>query len=342
MPYPPLEPSLIDDTSSESSDRPSRQQTIFVIRHGLGEHNVAAAGYLMDDAMLTPHGVDQARQLRSSPALAAYAPPQLQVVSPLRRCMHTAYHAFGPKVPCKLMPGIMETGTMRCDCANPILGRALLEECEWDELLHKYVALPPNWAVKDRKWKESVCARFADTMAWIAARPEEHIALIGHHDFFRSNLVTSLQPGELKVFLLCDGELTCPIDPSFLWRMSDGIVSRKGAKTPVLSRSASSSPMLGKHFFNGRRGTASVPSSPEPHTRTAFGPALEAAAHKTGLPSRGVPFPRLRSARSVHGGDVHLKMVKEQADEQAREKEMGKGRAVHGGDAFAGRVLLGE
>lgn len=322
------------DSASDSSDRVSRLQIIFVIRHGLGEHNVAAAGYLIDDAMLTPHGVEQARQIRSSPDFVAYAPPQLVVVSPLRRCMHTAYHAFGADVPCELMPSIMENGSMPCDSANPLLGRAMLAECDWGEMLRKYSALPTDWAIKHRKWKESVCARFAETMSCVAARPEEHIALVGHHDFFQSNLAVSLQPGELKTFLLCNGELTCPTDPLFLWRMSDGLVSRNGAKTPALSRSASSSPMLSKIFFTGRRGTASVPSSPELCMRTAAGAGAEATR-----PLRGAP---VRKGRSVHGSNVYLQMVKEQADEQAREHAIGKGHAVRGGDAFAGRVVLGE
>jgi broad specificity phosphatase PhoE len=319
------------DSESESSER---QQTIFVIRHGLGEHNVANAGYLIEDAMLTHDGIRQARQLRSSPAFAEYAQPQLVVASPLRRCMQTAYHAFGPEVPCELMANIMENGSMPCDSANPLLGRALLAECKWNEMLQKYRALPTDWAIKHRKWKESAGARFAETMSWVAARPEERVALVGHHDFFRTNLAVSLQPGEVRTFLLCDGELTCPTDPAFFWRMGDGLVQRKGTKPPATSRSASSSPKLSNMFFTGRRGTTSVTSSPE-QTRTAKCAAVE-AGRKAGSSLRGGPF---RKARSVHGGDFYLHMVKE---EQARELEMGKGIAVRGGNSFAGCVILGE
>ena len=74
-------------------------KTIYFIRHGESEANAArlegnGAAYLLEDALLTSKGERQARELMSNPAFRG-APPQLVLVSPMRRTMQTAMLGFG-------------------------------------------------------------------------------------------------------------------------------------------------------------------------------------------------------------------------------------------------------
>lgn len=279
------------DQSSPSS--PRKQQRIHFVRHGIGDHNVSSTGYLIEDAMLTSEGVAQAKRLGRSPVVF-HSPPELVVTSPLRRCMQTAYHAFGSDTPLELLPLLMETGMMRCDCANPQMGRALLSSYSWDSALEKYDALPENWAEKGIKWKESVTKRFAQTMAWLTSRTEVEIAVVSHHDFLRSNLGYSFQPAEMRTFIFSEGELRCPADPAFCWRVDGGLVSRKSPKSQHFPR-VSSSPSISS-ILAVRRVT-STPSLGE------MDPAITSPRTDV-LP---------RKSKSVHGGSAFLKIMERKA-----------------------------
>ncbi|EOD22207.1 hypothetical protein EMIHUDRAFT_207352 [Emiliania huxleyi CCMP1516] len=185
---------------------------IFFVRHGEGEHNLgghASSGYLIADAVLTAAGQVQCRSICS--ALSS-PPPQLVVVSPLRRTMHTAMLAFGNTAPFLLLPSIMETGLMPCDCPQPAAGAAMLEEVGWPGLARQYAALGEGWDTKGPGWRASVLERFAALIELLGAREEERIAVVSHHDFLKANLGISFEPAELRAFSLCAGGLLDELD----------------------------------------------------------------------------------------------------------------------------------
>jgi len=302
---------------------PPRQQTIHLIRHCEGEHNRSAVPHLLADAVLTDHGVAQASLLSLGPAFLEHPLPQLVVVSPLRRCVQTCLHAFGPEMPCELMPSVMENSTMKCDCATPALGRAMLaaEKHGWEKVLRQYEALPAGWELKGKDWKASIHWRFTEAIEWIASRPEEHVAIVSHHDFIRSNVAESLQLGEVRTYVLSDGELRNPADPSWLWRI-DGGLERK-SKPPSRTSSSSSLASLGR----GLKKVASFPA------------ALSDLG--SGSKVRHTSPAKTRQSKSVHGGTFFLNAVQEQRDSETatiaampvRELK-GKGITVHGGTAY--------
>lgn len=195
-----------EDGASEDGRSGARTQTIHFIRHGQGEHNIESSGYLLADAVLTAVGRAQVQELRDSAALANN-PPQFVAVSPLRRTMQTALLAF-PDTPCVLLPCIMESGMVPCDCATPHLGRELLRTHEGAErLLAQYEGLPSGWEVKGKEWKGSVLERFAELIELLESRPEECVAVVGHLRWFK------MAPN------LCRGTAQFP-SPAFLvaWR----------------------------------------------------------------------------------------------------------------------------
>jgi len=227
---------------------------IFFVRHGEGEHNLgghASSGYLIADAVLTAAGQVQCRSICS--ALSS-PPPQLVVVSPLRRTMHTAMLAFGNTAPFLLLPSIMETGLMPCDCPQPAAGAAMLEEVGWPGLARQYAALGEGWDTKGPGWRASVLERFAALIELLGAREEERIAVVSHHDFLKANLGISFEPAELRAFSLCAGGLSAPTlldgtgifsepsrnllvgelrtesDPLFLWTAERGAARREIAR----------------------------------------------------------------------------------------------------------------
>ena len=229
-------------------------KSIFFVRHGEGEHNLgghASSGYLIADAVLTAAGQVQCRSICS--ALSS-PPPQLVVVSPLRRTMHTAMLAFGNTAPFLLLPSIMETGLMPCDCPQPAAGAAMLEEVGWPGLARQYAALGEGWDTKGPGWRASVLERFAALIELLGAREEERIAVVSHHDFLKANLGISFEPAELRAFSLCAGGLSAPTlldgtgifsepsrnllvgelrtesDPLFLWTAERGAARREIAR----------------------------------------------------------------------------------------------------------------
>lgn len=198
-----------------------RRQVIHFIRHGESFANAArshgaSSHYLMEDAMLTPLGEEQARSLMTNPAFKS-GMPALVCASPLRRTMQTAVLGFGESG-VVLRPDLQETGNMPCDAASTSLGREMLRERGWAGLAQAYAALPHDWQCKGPKWGASAAARFEACLQWIARRPEHIVALVGHHDFLRVGLggcsldycevlSCTLQAGELRNL---EGELIMP------------------------------------------------------------------------------------------------------------------------------------
>lgn len=298
---------------------------IFFVRHGEGEHNLgghASSGYLIADAVLTAAGQVQCRSICS--ALSS-PPPQLVVVSPLRRTMHTAMLAFGNTAPFLLLPSIMETGLMPCDCPQPAAGAAMLEEVGWPGLARQYAALGEGWDTKGPGWRASVLERFAALIELLGAREEERIAVVSHHDFLKANLGISFEPAELRAFSLCAGELRTESDPLFLWTAERGLGSRR---SPFNSRSSSSNSLVGLMSRVGSMSSmastrSTSPASPDSHERpkSVHGGSVFSFVKRNSIAGdRGDRLSRSmkrlsvaastneaddRLARSAHGGSLH-------------------------------------
>ena len=82
--------------------------------------------YMMKDPLLSQAGEAAAAAISTSPAFCVdgvYQPPELVVVSPLRRTMQTAALAFDTsRLRCAVRPELQENGLTPCDCATPELG----------------------------------------------------------------------------------------------------------------------------------------------------------------------------------------------------------------------------
>jgi len=182
---------------------------VHFIRHGEGHHNVAqkewrvkpdfvwpSEPYTVDndpeysyiDALLTPKGEGQARELQARTVDLA---PQLLVVSPMRRATATGILAFEKHVADKSLPVIAhelchETGGKHtCDkrlkkadlaALYPMIDYSLIEDEE-----------DPLW--RDgltRESKMEIASRAAKFLEWLRARPETHVAVAAHSGWLLS------------------------------------------------------------------------------------------------------------------------------------------------------------
>jgi len=64
--------------------------------------------------------------------------------------------------------------------------------------------------MKAPDWKQSAPSRFENLLASIASLPEHSVAIVGHHDFFRSYLGASFDFAEVRRYTLEGGRLRQP------------------------------------------------------------------------------------------------------------------------------------
>lgn len=188
------------------------EQTIFFVRHAEGWHNKHSrelANWKTDalglrpeyrDAKLTPVGEEQARSLNAElRGDAAFAPPEVVVVSTLSRTIQTATLAFegldaGPFVATELCRE--RIADHECDHRAP---RRDLER-DWPSVDFSGVADDEDtlWTtrkeVEPEEMNATLCSdRARDFLAWLRARPEGRIAVVGHWVFLRH--LFALYPG---------------------------------------------------------------------------------------------------------------------------------------------------
>ena len=178
-----------------------------LIRHGQGKHNARPDPRFLwhlthgSDPELTDLGARQAKALRktldpscnyhelsqsvSQPLRNAIAFDAV-VVSPLSRTIQTCAHIFGdqavPKVICALMT---ERCCSRADVGTPKSGLASRRpECSgWAGLDHLEEQWWPTRTLSPSEfWPVERVGRFK---AWLHARPERCLALVGHKGFFQ-------------------------------------------------------------------------------------------------------------------------------------------------------------
>lgn len=169
-------------------------RSVLLIRHGESTFNAAYRATGVDplhlDARLTETGLAQVAEAREQ---LRGVPVDLVVVSPLTRALQTALGIFAdhPSAPTLLVEALhREHGFSSCD-----VGRApALLAAEYPSL--RFDHLPETWWEDDAHCAEpdergirvepiEAChARVERFRAWLGARPECVIAVVGHGTFF--------------------------------------------------------------------------------------------------------------------------------------------------------------
>ena len=163
---------------------------VLLVRHGQGTHNRPAWGgqspYQTVDPRLTDVGQSQAKALAGDARLAG---ADLIVVSPLARAVQTAAAAFGlengtPAGGAKvvLLPLHSERWSAPCDEGSPKseIAKAFPFVTRWEgfeELQEQWTPTSSN----DAQWRT---VRVPAFLAWLRARPEKRIVVVGHGAFF--------------------------------------------------------------------------------------------------------------------------------------------------------------
>ncbi len=199
-------------------------KTIHLIRHAQSEHNARALTApdedvlrhdpALRDAPLTPLGEAQAR------ALAAEVEPlqaiELIVTSPLTRAIQTMLIAFAAHPAPRLVEALhREHLDSWCDVGrSPRALAAAFPSLRFDHLNDPWWHVAPGHADGFmREDVETLDQRIAAFRVWLAARPERHIAVIGHSGFLRRLTGTPFANGQ-RIVVTLDTEATIRLRPA--------------------------------------------------------------------------------------------------------------------------------
>jgi len=168
-PYSPM------SVSSPMRALTASKRVIFV-RHGRGAHNRTIKNWGMVDPELDAVGEQQAADLNTQ--LQPYlSEVQLVATSPLTRAMQTATGGFaGCKAPFMLVPLFRERLGAPCDTGRTKteLERCFPEIAKWEG----FGEMPEVWWSTATEY--DLLERVDMVKAWITARPEQVIAVVGH------------------------------------------------------------------------------------------------------------------------------------------------------------------
>ncbi|KAG9950372.1 phosphoglycerate mutase family protein, partial [Aureobasidium melanogenum] len=194
-------------------------KTLYFVRHAQGEHN-AQHDDSIPDAVLTPHGKSQCKDLRAS--FAHHDSMALIVSSPLRRALQTAVHAFAPAlqrdgVKTILQPMAQEMNAYPCDIGTDQdeLQRQVKAGELWDTELS--VSSDKIGFDAEGKWapdRASVQKRAAKLRSWLFGRKEDVVVVVSHGGFlhaltedwsgFNASLGTGWQNCEIREFVFTE------------------------------------------------------------------------------------------------------------------------------------------
>lgn len=173
------------------------KKTIHLIRHAQSRHNarvlevpeenMARMDPALRDAPLTELGFQQAQRLAEE--LTALREIELVVTSPLTRAIQTTLAAFGNHPAPRIVEHLhREHQDSFCD-----IGRSPAELKAEFPMLHFDHLDDPWWQVAPehegpylRETMASLEIRVATFSNWLAARPEQTIAVVGHGTFLRT------------------------------------------------------------------------------------------------------------------------------------------------------------
>ena len=209
-------------------DASASTKAVWFVRHGQSEANVLFyAGKVQEarairDPGLSEQGVAQARgvpakyQAVLGSALSIEPSTEqidLLVISPMRRTIQTAMHAFGDwlatraaagsSVPIVLAPDIQETGDVLCDTGRP--ASEVRAEFEAAYPCLPFDTLPEDWCQKEGLYAHTgnaLAMRFRKFTRWLQARPEQNVLVVAHHNVFLGMLGISFLNCEVRKFAL--------------------------------------------------------------------------------------------------------------------------------------------
>jgi len=149
------------------------------------------------DAPLSPHGLDQCAQLKST--IDALPKVQLVVSSPLTRALQTAFGIYscgkGEDVPLVVLEALREFNS---SVFHPCDARRRREELELDFPGANFSGVPEGGDMLLGpglvESAEIVDNRIHWFLAWICMRPERSIAVVSHGAFLRRLFAVHLQP----------------------------------------------------------------------------------------------------------------------------------------------------
>ena len=190
-----------DDISPPESDS---CKTIYFVRHAEGIHNrdsreIPDFGTTLSlteayrDSPLTPRGIEQCAALAEEVRGLA-VPPEIVIVSPLRRAIHTAQLGFRPSASSSPPPPpFLATELARerisvhtCDWRRP--RSEVAKEFPFVDLSEVATEEDEMWLHKEvtpAEYSSDACrARAAELLHWLLARPERTLAVVAHWVFY--------------------------------------------------------------------------------------------------------------------------------------------------------------
>ena len=130
-----------------------KSQTLYLVRHAQGFHNLALANHQMPDPLLTEFGKEQCRAFHDSfPDMNTI---ECIVASPLKRTMHTALICFRSIIARKnlrviALPEVQEMSNMPCDIGSSL--EELEREFNDQPVDLSRVAAQSEWTSKKGDW----------------------------------------------------------------------------------------------------------------------------------------------------------------------------------------------
>lgn len=154
---------------------------VLLVRHGEAEHNATKNWKLVDPA-LTERGRGQAQQLQGHELLRQ---ADVVIVSPLRRALQTALLVYGADAAarlCELSPLCAERYCHVCDVGRP--KSEIVVDTPEIAAWRGFQELPESWMHPRGDRKRWRVGRLALFRAFLRARPEAVVVVIGHGEFF--------------------------------------------------------------------------------------------------------------------------------------------------------------
>ena len=153
---------------------------VLFIRHGQGAHNLSFRNFGIVDPHLTTVGEGQVAALHAEmePLIDEL---ELVAVSPITRALQTATGGLaGTKAKWAITPLLREWLVTPCDTGRPKaeLLRVFPQLAQWEGIED----LPQVWWSRGTEY--GLFGRIEQLEAWISARPEQTIAVVGHGGLF--------------------------------------------------------------------------------------------------------------------------------------------------------------
>eukprot|EP00408_Alexandrium_pacificum_P027315 CAMPEP_0171190332 /NCGR_PEP_ID=MMETSP0790-20130122/18802_1 /TAXON_ID=2925 /ORGANISM="Alexandrium catenella, Strain OF101" /LENGTH=371 /DNA_ID=CAMNT_0011655461 /DNA_START=75 /DNA_END=1190 /DNA_ORIENTATION=+ len=182
------------------------ERLVYFVRHGQAWSNKLpwVEGGLLLDPLLTPLGVEQAKNISSNPVIAdaLSSDPSLRaelvVVSPMRRTLETAIFGLNSSLPVSEVPwrldaDIMEVSGLPCDSLNPVGIVPFLKSLGRADLVAQYEELPPdcfNHTGRFATDDAAVRARFNAFTESLLRSDKQRVVAVAHQELLRIGLGT--------------------------------------------------------------------------------------------------------------------------------------------------------